>query len=345
MNARPVYLGGKDHTSHRLVALGLSEKRAVLMLYFIAMICGGGAVLYYMVDRMIVLILSSIVAIGLLLFGMFLGGVKVYSDDTVPMKNIKKKAPDGVPVILNGFVYNKRRIVEVVIDFITICIAYTSAYLLRFEGVISPENQQLLLTSLSIIIPIKLLMFFAFGVYRGIWKYVGLHDAIAIAKGVTAGSVLSVIALVFLFRFEGYSRALFIIDWMILLLLASGVRAALRLFREFFAMHSTRSKRVFIVGAGDAGELLLREIRHNKNLDYVTVGFLDDDIKKAGKLIHGVPVFGTTRHLAALCRKNRIEELLIAIPSVSERELAAIFDKCHKYKINFKHISSIMGIR
>lgn len=345
MDSRPISVGGKDHTSHRLVALGLSERKATLLLYAIAVICGGGVILYDVSNKMLVLMLSSMLIIGLLLFGMFLGGAGVYSKNNFNLNNIKKKKQNGMPVILNGFIYNKRRIVEVVIDFMIICISYMSAYLLRFEGIISPENQQLMLTSLPIIITIRLLMFFALGVYRGIWKYVGLHEAVAIFKAVSAGSVLSVIALLFLFRFEGYSRSLFVIDWLVLLLLASGVRVALRLFREYFALYSSKSKRVLIIGAGDAGELLLREIRHNRNLDYIPVGFLDDDMKKTGKSIHGVPVLGTTHRLAAHCRRNKIEELLIAIPSVSDLELAGIFDKCRKYKINFRHISSIMSIR
>ena len=220
-----------------------------------------------------------------------------------------------------------------------------SAYLLRYDGVISLENQDLILASLPIIIAVKFLMFFVFGVYRGMWKYVGLHEIVAIFKAVTAGSAVSTIALLFLFRFEGYSRSLFVIDWILLILLASGVRVAFRLFREYFALHSSRNKRALILGAGDAGELLLREIRHNRTLDYTPVGFLDDDMKKVGKSIHGVPVLGTSRHLAAYCRKNRIEELLIAIPSISDLALADIFKKCHKYKISFKDFSSIMSIK
>jgi len=345
MNSRPISQGGKDHTSHRLVALGLSEKKAVLLLYIVALVCGSGAILYDIANKALVLILSSILVIGLLLFGMFLGGVEVYSEDNLKAKRIKKKKVNGMPVILNGFIYNKRRVVEVIIDFVIICIAYVSAYLLRFEGVISPENQELLVVSLSIIIPIKLVMFFVFGLYRGVWKYIGLHDATAIFKAVSAGSAISVIMLLFLSRFEGYSRSLFIIDWLVLLFLASGVRIALRSFREFFAVQSARSKRILIIGAGDAGELLLREIRYNRNLDYIPVGFLDDDMKKAGKSIHGVPVLGTTRHLAAFCRKKKIDELLIAVPSVSDIHLAAIFEKCRKYHITFRHISSIMPIK
>jgi len=345
MNSRPISQGGKDHTSHRLVALGLSEKKAVLLLYGIAIVCGSGIILYDIANKLLVVILSALLLIGLLLFGMFLGGVEVYSKNNLNVKSIKRKKTNGAPVILNGFVYNKRRIVEVLIDFVIICIAYMSAYLLRYDGVISLENQDLILASLPIIIAVKFLMFFVFGVYRGMWKYVGLHEIVAIFKAVTAGSAVSTIALLFLFRFEGYSRSLFVIDWILLILLASGVRVAFRLFREYFALHSSRNKRALILGAGDAGELLLREIRHNRTLDYTPVGFLDDDMKKVGKSIHGVPVLGTSRHLAAYCRKNRIEELLIAIPSISDLALADIFKKCHKYKISFKDFSSIMSIK
>jgi len=346
MNSRPISVGGKDHVSHRLVTLGLSEKKAVLLLYFIAVICGGGALLYDITNKLLVLMLALVLVIGLLLFGMFLGGVEVYTSNQLNAKKAgKKKRMNGIPVILNGFIYNKRRILEVMIDFAIICISYVSAYLLAFEGVISAHNQELLLASLPIIIAIKLSMFFVFGLYRGLWKYIGIYDAAAIFIAILSGSISSVIAIAFLFGFHEYSASVFIIDWLVLLLLTSGARIILRLFREFFAMQASKSKRVLIIGAGDAGELLLREIRHNKSFDYIPVGFLDDDVKKVGNSIHGVPVLGTTHYLAAFCRRKKVDEVLIAIPSVSDIDLAHVFEKCHKYKINFRHSSSIMSIK
>ena len=185
--------------------------------------------------------------------------------------------------------------------------------------------------SLPILIPLKLGTFFYFGLYQGLWRYVGIQDLIFILKAVTVSSLLSVGVLTMAFRFEGHSRAVFFIDWMVLLLSVSGVRVSIRLIKEYLSAWVRRSgKRLLIVGAGDAGEIALREINNNPNFGYLPLGFVDDDQEKVGRRIHGIPVLGTRSALSAVCDKLQIEEILVAIPSIPRSELAEILCRCRE---------------
>ena len=244
---------------------------------------------------------------------------------------------------MNGVIYHKRRIAEVLVDLAIICLSYLSAFLLRFEGVISPVNLQLILDSLPILIGIKFLAFFSFGLYRGVWRYISLNDLVSIFKAVVVGQMASIFFLVYLFRFQGYSRTLFIIDGLLLFTLVAGSRVILRLFREFFLSVGDRGKRIFIMGAGDGGAMAVREIRNNQRLDYKTVGFIDDDGRKQGHLIHGVPVLGTRRDLVRLSKEHRIEGVLIAIPSIPDVHLKDVYEMCQQYNILCWRMPFVIG--
>ena len=148
---------------------------------------------------------------------------------------------------------------------------------MRFEGIAPDRYIDLFFESLPVVIAIKLGAFFFFGLYRNVWRYVSVEDLVAIAKAITLGSLICILVFTYLSRFQGHSRAVFIIDWGLLLVLVSGIRLLFRGLREYFSRARSTGKRVLIMGAGDAGEMLLRELRNNPRLGYLPVGFLDDD--------------------------------------------------------------------
>lgn len=340
LSARSIFKGGRDHISHRMVVLGLSERNSVLALYLISLFFGGVSVIGMFARPIITFILILLGGVILAYFAAFLGKVKVYTEEEV--ERLRRRNNN---VVLNNIILYKRRILEVGMDFILICIAYISAYLLRFEGVLSAGNQELIFNSLPIILVIKFLVFFKFGLYRGIWRYVGIRDLINIFKAVTVGSIASVIAILFFWRFTGYSRAVFIIDWILLFILVSGSRILERVYKEFFDninSNNRNGRRVLIYGAGDAGELILREIKNNRLLNYHAVGFLDDDKEKLGKRIHGVPVLGTRRDISRIVDKHKIDELLIAIPMISRHILEEVIGICNNLDIVHKKITDIL---
>jgi len=337
-HGRPFHQGGRDHASHRLVGLGMSERRAVVTLYIVSFSFVMLVLLRQVLNLAVSAVLVSCAAILLVFFGFFLNGVRVYPEYSKPAVKggVKQR------IILSGMIYHKRRIIEVVVDLAIICIAYVSAYLLRYEGIVSERNLQLIVTSLPVIIIIRMVCFFAFGLYRGVWKYAGLHDLVSIFKAVTVGSVAIVLYLVFFYRFHSYSRALFVIDWLLMLVSISGVRIILRLFREFFASISKEGRRILIVGAGDAGELMLREIRHNAGLELKPIGFVDDDPRKLRNKIHGLKIMGTRDDIPRLVLDKRIDEVILAIPSLADEEAERIADICDKSGIAYKKMAEII---
>jgi UDP-GlcNAc:undecaprenyl-phosphate GlcNAc-1-phosphate transferase len=335
-----VFEGGIDHTSHRLVSLGLSERKTVLLLYFLSILFGLIAFSYSRFDMLIVSIFVVLTIIILLFFGIFLSEVETYKDDEIE-KAREKKIKNG-KVVLNTFILHKRRIVEVIIDFVLICIAYYSAYLLRFEGKISPANFDLIAKSLPWIIVIKFACFVYMGLYKGVWKYIGITDLISIFKAVSLGSILSIMFLTITFRFKEYSRVVSIIDWLLTLFFISGSRILLRILREYFLNISSTGKKILIMGAGDGGELALREIRNNKNLGYQVIGFVDDSGKKKNKRIHGIPVLGNREDIPRLINEYGIEELVIAIPSARDGDFRDILGKCREFDIVCRRLTRVM---
>jgi len=326
-NGRPISQGGQDHTSHRLVAFGLSEKMTVLLFYAVSMLCGLIAVMGLKFGWLYPAILSAPIAIALIYFGVFLNGIVAYGDTA------KRFQVSSSNTILSLFLMEKKRIGEIVIDSFLIAFSLTVAFLIRFDA-LHAHYYDVIVQSLPLLIPLKLILFFYFGLYRGIWRYMGIQDLLNIVKAVTLSSIMSVVCVVLLFRFENYSRAVFFIDWMVLLITVSGARIAIRALREYCSsLAQGNGVRLLIIGAGDGGEIALREIKNSPTLNYRVVGFIDDDEKKIGCKIHDIPVLGKCRDLENLVQGYNAEEVLIAIPSLSQEKKFGIVKKCHDLNI------------
>ncbi|GJL61917.1 MAG: glycosyl transferase [Nitrospirales bacterium] len=334
-NGQAISQGGRDHTSHRMVAFGLPERTTVLFFYAMSLMCGAIALTGVKFNLFYPAMLAILLVIIFWYFGLFLSGIVSYEE-----QELKKPLSFG----RNGFALNmvfshKRQIGEVVVDCVLIGVSFTLAYFVRFEG-LPAYYVNAITESLPFLIPLKLFVFFYFGLYRGIWRYVGMQDLINILKAVTVSSVLSIVAIAMVFRLEGHARSVFFIDWMLLLLMVGGVRVLIRLIKEYLGSWvKPEGKRLLIMGAGDAGEIALREIRNNPTINYMPIGFIDDDRSKLGREIHGIPVMGTRMELLSVVQKYRVEEILVAIPSANKGMLAKILQDCRETGIS-THILS-----
>ena len=332
MAGRSVSQGGRDHSSHRLVALGLSERRAVLLLYCLAGVAGVTAVLVRHLSPDISLALIAGLMLVLTMLGIHLAGVKVYPDDR------GEAAGRPVAAFLIDLSY-KRRVFEVLMDVTLIVLAYTSAHMLVFGPLDQAGVLGLVVETLPVVIGLKLGAFLALGVYRGIWRYVGMGDLVLYCKAVGAGSVLCVLAFLLVFRFEGMSRAVFSLDAFLLLVFLTGSRMAFRLLRRLIrAPHPDGGRRALIYGAGDAGEFLLREMLNNPRLGCVPVGFADDDPLKQGKVIHGLRVFGGNGRLPDICREQGVDEVYISSHRFPEERLRDILEQCKQTGVELKRM-------
>jgi len=323
MHGRSVSQGGRDHTSHRLVALGLSERAATLVLWALAAASGAIAMIVRAVSIALAVGLLAVFAMGVLFFMIFLGRVRVYE----PVDADEDSSRTVVPTLAE-FSY-KRRVFEVLNDFVIIVLAYYCAFVLRFEGDPPPSLFTALRHTMPIVVMVQLASFLATGLYQGVWRYTGLDDLRTMIKAVFVAAVSTPLAVLFLFRFQGHSRAVFVIDAVLLMLGLSGSRLSFRLLRSWLGKWSAQEgKRVIIYGAGDAGELLLRELRNNRMLGLVPVGFVDDDPEKMGRLIHGVKVLGKSENLDRLLIDQRVDEVVLSTPNIQGDRWAKVVAVC-----------------
>ncbi|HEY6230091.1 MAG TPA: hypothetical protein VIW64_02395 [Pyrinomonadaceae bacterium] len=334
LSGRAASQGGRDHTSHRLVALGTSERHAVWLLYGLAALSGVLALLVQRVKLDVSLAAIAGFTIVLTLLGVYLAGVKVY-DETEEALAANENSLYAFLVDLSY----KRRIFEVLLDVVLILLAYWAAYAVKFGALSGSGAWKLFLRTLPVLVFVKMAAFLVMGVYRGIWRYTGLDDLIVFAKAVVLGSVLSVIAVLFAFRFEGLSRTVFLIDGVLMFMFLAGSRMAFRLFRQVIPIaKSAGGRRVLIYGAGDGGELLLRELLNNRALKYSPVGFVDDDPAKSGKLLHGLKVYAGNGDLSSVCRQHEVDAVLISSSRMSEARLQEILEFCRTQEIMVKRM-------
>ncbi len=324
--------GGRDHTSHRLVALGLSERSAVLMLWGFAVAAG---VLAYFVSQLSTsqsLALIAVFTIVLTIIGVYLSKVKVYDERQEELASQN----NAVFAFLVDVSY-KRRVFEVFLDAILITLSYYAAYVFLFGSFETSGNWDLFIKSVPLLVVLKLFAFLAAGVYRGLWRYTSISDLFTFTKGVFAGSVLSILGVLLLYRFEGYSRAVFVLDAMILLFALVGSRLAFRLIRELLPVpHASEGRRVLIYGAGDGGEMVLREFRNNAELQYIPVGFIDDDARKHGKVISSLKVFDANGSLPEICEELNVDEIVISFREFEPETMTSIREFCRDNNIALK---------
>ncbi len=324
--------GGRDHTSHRLVALGLSERNAVLLLYGMAILAGAISLFVRELEPTQSIALILLFTLILTIIGVYLAKVKVYEEQQVELA-LQNHA--GFGFLLN--LSHKRRIFEVGLDAILIGLAYYAAYILIFGAFENSENWSLFIKSLPILIVLKLFAFLVVGVYRGIWRYTSVRDFVTFFKGVVLGTVFSVMALLLIYRFEFFSRKVFVVDAVLLLLALAGSRMAFRLFRQLLPTTvSGDERKVLIYGAGDGGEMVLRELKNNPEWLYQPVGFLDDDPLKKGKVIHGLKVYGGNGSLKQICTENEVQEILLSFRKVSPERLQEVRAICQETDISLK---------
>ncbi len=324
--------GGRDHTSHRLVALGLSERSAVLMIYGFAAVAGILAILVNNLETTQSFALIAIFTIVLSFIGVFLSNVKVYDEAQEDLATSNNAAF----AFLIDISY-KRRIFEVLLDVFLITLSYYAAYVIVLGPMESGSTWDLFIATLPILIVLKLFAFLVTGVYRGIWRYTSVPDLITFAKGVALGSILSVLAILLLYRFQNFSRAVFILDGFILLFAIVSSRLAFRVLRELLPLpHLAEGQRVLIYGAGDGGEMVLRELRNNSDLKYQPVAFVDDDPLKKGKIINGLQVYDANGSLNDLCRELDIREILVSTRKISREKLSEVRDICRQSNVALK---------
>jgi len=245
-------------------------------------------------------------------------------------------------MILNYF--NKyRRILVILFHLGLIIVSYLGSFYLRFEFTFPKEYfVSVIPKTLPLLILIKLLFFYFFGLYSGLWRYVSIGDLWKIFLANAVSSVTFFSAVVFYHGLFGFPRSVIIIDFILCLGFVSGVRFFARLIRETAKIDLFQKRRkAIIIGAGDAGVLTLKECQNNPVMDLEVVGFIDDDTAKKGHSIYGVKVFGGRKIIPDFVASLEVEEIIIAIPSVKGDAIRDILSYCEQTDAKIKIIPGL----
>lgn len=241
----------------------------------------------------------------------------------------------------------------VVADLAFFAAAYYCAYLVRFDGEIPPRHLDVFEQTLIPLLLCKLTIAHVFGLYRGMWRYTSLVDLIAVFKAVGLSSLIIFSAMLFNRSVTGFSRGVLLLDALLALLFIAGLRVAIRIYftqgaGQLFAGDFTLrtkteagKKNLLIVGAGDAGEAVLREIRNSTTSPYRAIGFVDDDPALVGKYIHGTPVLGDVADIPEIVRTKAVAEILIAKARATSREIRAIVEVGESIGVKCRIIPSV----
>lgn len=233
-------------------------------------------------------------------------------------------------------------------DILLIVAAAMGSYALRLElGAAFLQYMPTIYWLIGVSIIIKPLFFEYFGLYRRMWKYASVRELRLIAMAVTSSSLVISVLMISLHSlgvFAGLSRSALAIDWSLTIILCGGFRLALRMLAENASMNvnsGAQAKRALIVGAGDAGALVVRELQKNPQINLTAAGFLDDNPSKQRQQIYGIPVVGTITDLAHVLDNQRIDEVIIAIPSAPGRIIRMVSDICRLKGIPFRTMPGI----
>ena len=312
--------GGRDHSSHRLVAVGLPEPTAVAVLWALA-ICGGGLALSIQLRyENWTWVLAVTFFIAMIIFAVYLARVRVYEDGRLVASQIQNVTP-----LIADFMY-KRRVAEVLLDLCLIPLAYYSAYRLRFEGESLTINYQFFLRSLPVVLASQLIALFAVGAHRGTWRHFGLMDVVVFGKGVALGTVASLLILLYAYSFQNYSRAVFVIYSALLILLLTGSRASFRLLGEFVNRRQSAGIRCVIYGTSGASLATIREASVQQPLKIL--GFVDDDPTQVNRRIAGYPVIGSFPRLLDMIDGGAVDCVVLNTRVVDVEKLQQLNASC-----------------
>ena len=334
LSGRKPSTGGRDHTSHRLVLMGFSERGAVLFLYGTAATSSLAAVFVQQHDSLAAPTVIIPLVLSIILMGIYLAQIRVY-----PEKEFSVLREGRFTPIIFEITY-RRQIFHVGLDLVLVAFAYYLSYRVRFG--FSYEFDYfftVFLKSLPAIIICKFIAFFVLGVYRGMWRYLGLSDVFVYLKASFLGTLFALAFVTYFYRFTDFSKGVFVIDWLLTTTFLIGSRVSFRSFSEYMKHKSLEGANVLIYGAGQGGQVLLKEILDSGRFAVKPIGFIDDDPTKVGKRLAGYPVMGPGMNLETILEEEAVEGLIISCRDLTEENRQRIVASCRRRGIFLKRFT------
>lgn len=296
--------GGRDHTSHRLIAFGLSERRVLGVMYGTAGFVGLAALGIERLDYLLSLVLVPLLILFLAIMTTYLGGIKIVSG------RADERQGKGLARIVLELTF-KRRIIEVLLDFFLIAILYYLASLVVFQLSAGEQLLNFFMDTIPYALAGTYLAFFLFGVYRSVWRYVSLDDLVRFGLAAISAGIFTA-GLTYLLLDIQIPWVVFLIYILFLMLGLSGTRSSFKLL-DILSQHqaSQTGTQVLICGAGDEGEIAVRWIQMNPQCAYNPIGFIDIDPYKIGRQIHGIGVLGGPDQLENLIDTHPVAGIIL----------------------------------
>jgi UDP-GlcNAc:undecaprenyl-phosphate/decaprenyl-phosphate GlcNAc-1-phosphate transferase len=323
--------GNIDHTSHRLVSAGFSERRAVLLLYALG-VAGAECGYLVRVNPTVGWPLAVVVGVGVLMFGLYLAHVPAYAGQDFKALQSAPFAP-----LLSDLTF-RWHAGEVLLDLVLIATCYYGAYRIRFDGEALANFLPSFSASLPAILGCQMAALYFSGLYSRMWSTFGLHDLSTVLRGVASGLVLSVLSVTYVYKFERFSRSVFVIDAVLLTLAILGTRSSFRILARVAARNSPQRRRIAIYGAGTLGQLLARELQANPAWGLNPVAFIDDERQKHSRRILGVPVRGSVDDLERIIRSLSVEEVLLSSPAINGKVETRVREICATHSIPVRRL-------
>jgi UDP-GlcNAc:undecaprenyl-phosphate GlcNAc-1-phosphate transferase len=317
LEGRPVYQGGRDHTSHRLVNRGLSDRRAVVLLALIAAALGATSLAYEVVDDQRVTIVGVLLTFVLLVqFGSFLSEIER-----------DREAPRGAFGLL---LVHRRRLIEVLVDFVLLTVSFTAAYFLSVKGSGTINQRHIATVSLPAVLFASFAVFIPFGLYRGVWRYAGARDAASVVGAVVIAETIAFAFLSATQVWGDFPRSVFVVDALISIVLIGGSRFAERALDRGLGGLRARSTqhRTLIVGAGRSGRSLMRELRETPGER--VVGLVDDNPTLKRRRLQGTPVLGGLPEIGWAIGRSEPDAVLVTIPDAPREQLDLVLEACER---------------
>jgi len=321
--------GGTDHVHHRLVHLGLSERRAVVVLCGTSALCGGAAVAALWMSPRLTLAVASLCLVAAVVFGGYLATTGRYAlpNGAVALPRLTQRAGAFMRTFVGGSAW--KSVVGMGADLLVIGAAFVVAVHLRYGGAPPPDWAALVALVLPGVIGGKLLVLYAFGLYEGIWRHAGTPEVVRLGVGSVMASLLSGIGILAVTGVgAGALLPVLLIDWAVATMGIGGTRFAFRALRQYVAAHREDGRPVLVYGTDADAMLVLRYLRHHPELNRSVEGLLDGDPTRHQARVQGVDVLGSAEDLPDLCSARDVEEVIVPVQSVSKAERRRLREQC-----------------
>ena len=318
LEGRPITRGGRDHTSHRLVYQGLSDTRAVVLLCVVSAALGLTSLAYKVLDDTRITLAGVLITFAFLLqFGSYLA-------------DVNHAAIDETPSFLRSLLVHRRRLIEALVDFALITASFTVAYLIRLQGTGFAWQRHVFDLSLPAILIARYVMFIAFGLYRGVWRYAGARDAAGVLSAVVLSEGAAFLFIWATVPWNGFPRGTYLIDVILCTFLIGASRFSERAVARALSSLVGRGKqrRVLIVGAGRSGRSLLRELRETSGER--VVGFVDDDPALRRRRIQGVGIAGGLGEIGWILGRLSPDAVFVTIPDAPRDLLDGVVEAARR---------------